>query len=143
MLVLRNLLALVTLALLFTLSSAQYTLSVSNSASGSKCTTAVSAKLNACNTGCLNSFNIVESSNGKGLVFKTFINAACSGEYESLSQFTCAANQKIPTTSYIVSCNSTPSSNSTTDSDSSSGSTVMIGLASSLLFAFATLLALF
>ncbi|KAM9978168.1 hypothetical protein ACTFIY_011902 [Dictyostelium cf. discoideum] len=141
MLVLKNLLALVTLALLFTLSSAQYTLSVSNSASGSKCSFAISAKLNTCNTGCLNSFNIVESSNGKGLVFKTYTNAGCSGDYESLSQFTCAANQKIPTTSYIVSCNSTPNTNSTTDS--SSGSTVMIGLASSLLFAFATLLALF
>ncbi|KAM9979056.1 hypothetical protein ACTFIZ_000396 [Dictyostelium cf. discoideum] len=138
MLVLKNLLALVTLALLFTLSSAQYTLSVSNSDTGSKCTTAIPAKLTTCNTGCLNSFSITEPSNGKGLIFKTFRNAACTGDYDTYSQFTCAANQKIPQSSYIVSCTAT---NSTVDS--SSGSTVMIGLVSSLLFAFVTLFALF
>ncbi|KAN0032820.1 hypothetical protein ACTFIV_006747 [Dictyostelium citrinum] len=134
MFIFRNLLVLVTLALLFTLSSAEYSFSVLNSASGSKCSTAISATLGKCNTGCLNSFTITESSNNKGLVFTNYKNDACTGDYESLSQFNCAADQKIPTTSYVVSC---------TGTDSSSGSTVMVGLVSSLLFAFVTLLALF
>ncbi|KAN0021562.1 hypothetical protein ACTFIU_010169 [Dictyostelium citrinum] len=136
MFILRNLLVLVSLALLFTLSSAEYSLSVLNSASGSKCTTAISATLGKCNTGCLNSFTITESSNNKGLVFTTYKNAACTGDVDAFSQFNCAADQKIPTTSYVVSCTGT-------ESDSSSGSTVMVGLVSSLLFAFVTLLALF
>ncbi|KAK5581872.1 hypothetical protein RB653_003452 [Dictyostelium firmibasis] len=144
MLIIKNLLVLVTLALLFTLSSGQYTFDVTNSNSTSNCKTAIAAKLTTCNTGCINSFQITQSTNGKSLVFSAFQNSQCSGDLDAKITFDCKSTPvPISSTKYTVSCQATTNSTTSGNPDSSSGSSVMVGIASSLFLTLASVFALF
>ncbi|KAN0050743.1 hypothetical protein ACTA71_003891 [Dictyostelium dimigraforme] len=149
MLVLRNLLVFVTFALLFTLSSAQnYTFSVLNSATGSKCPSLIPATLNTCNTACLSPFKITAASKANNYVFNTYTGADCTSNVDLTIQITCpVSTQKIAASGYFVNCTAaapTPTPTTTTGNhtnDSSSASNVVVG--STLLLALIALLALF
>ncbi|KAK5581873.1 hypothetical protein RB653_003453 [Dictyostelium firmibasis] len=111
MLTFKILLILLTFSFIFAFSNGNYSINVLNQAPGSKCENGTLAELNTCNKDCLTSFLIIESNNKRSLIFTTFNNYQCTGDFITQITFDCNQTpQNISQTKYLVSCDSLPKS---------------------------------